>query len=287
MTSSVPGRSTLADLRSRIAALEGRLPHEAQLAPGPASAAHGRGPARLRTGVARFDRLFAAPGLPCGALHELTSAESRHGGALTGFATALLARLCAQRDGDVVWVSEPECRRETGGPHADGLARFGIDPARLILVRARRIEEVLWAAEEGLRARALAAVVAEVRGAPRVLDLTASRRLHLRSEEGGVSAFLLRHADGAAPTAAVMRARIAPRASIGAGDSRFAPLGRPAWRVDVERNRDGRPGLVELEWDHATQHFAAPADRQPVVSGACDRPPGAAGAGRVVAFARG
>ncbi len=281
-----PDRTLLVELRSRVAALEGRLSSEAQLQPDPASAANGQGPARLLTGVAGFDGLFAAAGMPCGTLHEATSAESRSGGALTGFAAALLSCLAARRAGAVLWVTEPDGGREAGAPNAEGLARFGLDPARVVLVRARCVAEMLWAVEEGVQAKGVCAVVAEMRGAPRALDLTASRRLLLRAEAGGATAFLLRHAGGAAPTAAVTRFRIAARLSGGREDRRLAPLGRPGWRVELQRNRDGRPGTVELEWDHAMRSFAAPADREPVVPRTGDGPAGAPGTGRVVAFAR-
>ena len=284
VTSFAPDRSVLAELRNRIAALEERLPHERPYVPDPASAPLVRGPARLRTGVDRFDRLFSAPGLPCGTLHELESAQSRHGGALTGFAAALLACLSGQGAGHVLWVSEAEARREAGGPNAEGLARFGLDPARVVLVHAHRVEEGLWAAEEGLRVRALTAVVIEVRGAPQAFDLTASRRLQLRAEGSGVTAFVLRHGALPAPSAAMTRCRVMPRLSAQARGSRLIPLGRASWRVHLERNRDGRPAVMDLEWDHATQGFIASADRQPLVSGTRDRPAGTTGTGRVVAF---
>ncbi|WP_051242006.1 ImuA family protein [Stappia stellulata] len=281
-----PDRTLLAELRSRVAALEGGLSSEGRLMPDPASAANGQGPARLLTGVAGFDGLFASSGMPCGTLHEATSAESRSGGALTGFVAALLACLAARRAGAVLWVMEPEAGREAGCPNAEGLARFGLDPARVLLVRTRRVEETLWAMEEGVQASGICAVVAELRGAPRALDLTASRRLLLRTEAGGATAFLLRHGGESAPSAAVTRFRIAARPSGGRDGLRLAPLGRPGWQVALQRNRDGRPGTVELEWDHAMRSFAAPADREPVVPRTGDGPAGASGTGRVMAFSR-
>ena len=45
--------------------------------------------------------------------------------------------------------------------------RSGLDPARLVLVRAPRDAEILWAMEEGLRAPGIAAVVGEVGTLPR------------------------------------------------------------------------------------------------------------------------
>ena len=93
----------------------------------------------------------------------------------------------------------------------------GLDPARLILARTRRPQDVLWAMEEGLKSPALAAVVGEVAA----LSLPASRRLQLAAEASGVTGFALRRwrqgADAARerspPNAALTRWRVsgAPR----------------------------------------------------------------------------
>lgn len=65
-------------------------------------------------------------------------------------------------------------------PNPCGLAGF-LHPGRLVLVAARRAEDILWAAEEALRSGALPAVVAELAAPP---GLTAVRRLHLAAEAG-------------------------------------------------------------------------------------------------------
>ncbi|MBA5778550.1 inducible mutagenesis protein A [Stappia sp. F7233] len=284
-----PERPRLAELRRRVAAMEGRLTPEAQLAPAPAIAATRQGPARLRTGMEAFDRLFAAPGLARGALHEITAAETRQAGALSGFAAALAAQLAERHDGDLLWVVDPQVAREAGVPFADGLAAFGLDPARILLVTPRRIEDCLWALEEGARSSALFAVIGEIHGAPKALDLTATRRLSLKVRASGTTLFLLRHASRDEPTAALTRFCVSPRQSRPAQGGRAGRpglVGAPAWRVRLEKNRDGRPGEVELEWDHVRRSFTAPADLEPLVSGAFDRPDRAAGGGEVVAFAR-
>lgn len=287
-------RTGLAELRRRIAALEGRLPLEGQLGPAPAVAAKRQGldgsssqpkPVRLRLGLAELDDLFAAGGLASGALHEVVSAESRDAGALSGFVLALLARVMVARSGAVLWVAEPLANREAGRLHGPGLLRFGVDPARLVVVLPRRTEELLWAMEEGARSSALAAVVGEVQGGHKALDLTATRRLLLRAQTSGVPVFLVRHGVTFEPTAAVSRWCVAPRASSAPALLRDGPheaIGQVCWNLELTRNRDGRPGRLDLEWSHAERRFAAPARSVALVPGAGLRPDSAPNAGPFV-----
>ena len=72
--------------------------------------------------------------------------------------------------------------------YGPGLAAHGLDPGRVVLVRASRDAEILWAMEEGLRAPGIVAVVGEIGSFPMV----ASRRLQLAAERSGITAFLLR-----------------------------------------------------------------------------------------------
>src|SRR4051812_23375327 len=109
--------------------------------------------------------------------------------------------------GPVLWCLK---RPDLYGP---GLLAHGLDPARLVLVCAKRDDELLWAIEEGLRTPGLAAVVGEIGRLPMV----AGRRLQLAAERSGVTAFLLpRWRNGAEamaererPSAAVTRWRVA------------------------------------------------------------------------------
>ena len=147
----------------------------------------------------------------------------------------------AMRDGIVLWCLP---RPDLYGP---GLAILGLDPARLVLVRAWRDAEILWAIEEGLRATGVAAVVGEVGAFPAV----ASRRLQLAAERSGVTAFVLRRwRDGARaarerdlPNASATRWRIAAAAvgpgSRRTGDRASALAGRAA---ALPRRRTGMLG---------------------------------------------
>ncbi|WP_328804139.1 inducible mutagenesis protein A [Roseibium aggregatum] len=281
-------RTDLAELRRRIAALEGGLPFNGQLGPAPAFAAVKQGPepVRLSFGLDALDGLFAAGGLACGTLHEVVSGESRDAGALSGFALALLARVMTARSGAVLWVLDPLAGREAGLLHGPGLSRFGVDPARLIAVRPRRTEELLWAMEEGARSSVLAAVVGEVQGAQKALDLTATRRLLLRAQASGVPVFLVRHGAAFEPTAALTRWCVTPGRSQAPALLRAGPheaIGEAAWIVDLTRNRDGRSGRLDLEWRHAERRFAAPARSVALVSGTGLRPDSAPDDGTVVA----
>ena len=56
---------------------------------------------------------------------------------------------------------------------------------RLILLRVPRPTDVLWAAEEALKSRGVAIVLAELPEDGAVADLTATRRLTLAARAGG------------------------------------------------------------------------------------------------------
>jgi protein ImuA len=84
--------------------------------------------------------------------------------------------------------------------------------------------------EEALRCPALGAAVL-MAGSGQGLDLTATRRLHLAAEAGGVFGLLLRPDGAAGASAARTRWHIAPLASDAA----------PRWRLTLLRQRGGAP----------------------------------------------
>ncbi len=245
----------------------------------------------LPFGVEAIDRRLGAGGLTLGALHEIACDESREAGAVTGFSAALLARLLEHRAGRVLWISTAEARREAGRLDAPGLAALGLDPGRVGEVRVEGPTEALWAFGGGLACRGTAAVVAEIPGRPAALDLTATRRLALRAgggaDEGGrVLGLLLRVAGPAQTTAAATRWRVSAARSRPLGG--FAPgLGRPAFRLELEKNRDGRLGSFDVEWSSHDRRFEfLPAHPGAVPAATGDRPAASAGAGRRPALAR-
>jgi len=215
-------------------------------------------PARvLPLGVAALDRALPEGGLALGRLHEIVAGPGEAG---TGFAAALLARI-AGAAGRVLW-----CAPDGRGPalYGPGLAAFGLDPDRTIFVRAASTPDVLWAMEEGLRCRALAAVLGEVEA----MDLTASRRLQLAAERHGVTALALRRQRRAArlePSAATTRWQAAALPAV-AGAAPEDALGDPAgdamgetarWAVSLLRCRGGAPRDFVVEWSHGQGGFAA------------------------------
>ncbi len=90
--------------------------------------------------VLAIDRLLRG-GLLRGTLNEVVAVSAGDAGAACGFALALAARFVAEKGrlaAPVVWVMEDAARAEGGAPYAPGLAAHGLDPARLLVVRAKR-----------------------------------------------------------------------------------------------------------------------------------------------------
>ena len=266
-------RGAFAQLARRIAEIEGRpsFAEAGSESAGPSLAgppAHPaptrqllsprRGGAVLPLGVAAVDRLLGG-GLRRNALHEIRAAETREVSAASGFAIALLARLAGLDERPILLVLEEEAAWEGGRPYGPGLGQLGLDPARLVIVATRGARDTLWVFEEGLRCAGLAAVLCEIRGHPKALDLTASRRLALRARAGAVMGLLLRQAGDAEPGAAATRWRVAPRPAA-ATDDFTEGIGRPVWQLDLERNRGGPAGRFDLEWDHGGLRFAVAGD---------------------------
>lgn len=231
MTESAKG-AALAALRQRLAFIErgGRAERPA-----------------LPFGVSVIDAVLPGGGLACGALHEL-SGDAGEDAAATCFLAGVLARLMPPRP--VLWCS---ARADL---HAPGLALHGLSPERLILVRAAE-RALLATMEEGLRCRALAAVIGEVEALPD----HAGRRLQLAAETSGVTAFALRRPYRAAPpavttpTAAVTRWRIAACPSLSPAVPHPSDgIGWPLWTVALMRCRGGVPGRWVVEACDATGH---------------------------------
>jgi protein ImuA len=213
------------------------------------------GQAAVPLGVPAIDALLPDGGLLTGALHEIEAGPApsgrvaAHDGAALAFASHLLGRFGATMPGTLLW-----CRRPSGTvdapPYAPALCAW-FDPARLLMATVRRDEDLFWALEEGLRCPGMAAVLGETRAA----DPTAGRRLSLAAEKSGVPALLLRAQPAPSQSVCTTRWRVASapsRSTPGLSD-----VGAPRWRVELSRNRFGRPSAAEfpswlLEWTDET-----------------------------------
>jgi protein ImuA len=225
----------LSTLKRRIAALEGvRAP-----------AADGWVP----LGLPAIDAALGG-GLARDALHEIAPAGPLHRGAALGFAVALAGRaLDRRRAGDVLWIEAAFAAAETGRPYGPGFDGFGLSSSRLLIVRVPRGRDALWAMEEALPCRGIAATVAEVTEQP---DLTATRRLSLAARAGGGLALMLPHRVAPHPTAALTRWRIAAAPS---SPDAFGGLGHAAFDLTLTKNRHGPCGRWTVLWDHHERAF--------------------------------
>jgi len=170
--------------------------------------------------------------------------------AAAGFVLAQAGTRIGARTGPVLWVQDRLAQRETGRPFLAGLGQY----KELILMCLSRPADVMTAAEEGLRCKALAAVVAEIRGDPAAVSFTAMKRLALRAETTGVPCWLIRQGATADLSAARNRWRIATLPSLTDPDDPRAP-GDPRWRLDLFRSRDRRPGVWVARHDRAADRL--------------------------------
>lgn len=207
----------------------------------------------LPTGVAALDAELPGGGLACNAVHELLFPDAADSAA-TGFLVHLLTRL---GEGSVLWAS---CRDDL---YAPGLTARGFDAGRLLLVRCPDMNAVLWALEEGLRAKGLAAVVGEVGD----IDFALSRRLQLAAAEAGLPLFLLRPwrhklAASAAATRWLVRAALPWEARDIEGElerNETETIERVQWHAELLRCRGGRPQDWDLEKSDETNRLAVAA----------------------------
>lgn len=250
-------RIDLAQLKQRIAGIPALRPEDRIQ------------PRRLSTGLALLDVYLDEAAVRLGAVHEIAGHVGDEEQGAAGAAFLAMTLKASAPAGWIVWVTQQN------DLYAPGLAAFGLDLRRLILVSARRDAEVCWALEEALRSRSLSAVVAEVG----VLSLTATRRLQLAAEQAGIPCFLLRRwrtqqlaqQQRAQPIAAVTRWRIAPQPQSRVSDQAALPeLGPVQWRLDLWRCRNAAAASWIMEFDHADQQRVT-AFPVPVAAALADR----------------
>jgi protein ImuA len=212
---------------------------------------------------------FLNGGLARGALHEVFAAGG-HEATATGFAAGLAARVANGKP--ILWIRQDFSALEFGELAATGLLELGIDPSKFLILRVAHAEDALRAASDALTCAALGAVVMEVVGEHKVLDLKASRRLTLGAAETNVTAFLLRF--NAVPDASSAETRWTIRAARSNPEDENWGMSR--FDADLVRNRHGRNGHWVMEWCSDNTIFREAADRGAVVSAPRDRPAAAA-----------
>jgi protein ImuA len=162
--------------------------------------------------------------------------------------------------GRVIIVLPAYGLRDYGRPHGHGLNVLGLSPHRLILAETAHRRDTLWAMEEALHARAVAAVAGFIDR----LDLKTSQRLQLAAADCGLPLFLLRPAELLEASAAATRWRVG---TTPAARDRFGLFARARWRLALERCRNGRTGEWMVEYDHVAHRFSlAAALADPAVS---------------------
>jgi len=229
-------------------------------------------PHRVALGHAEADEMLQG-GLARGAMHEVFAGASRHSAAATGFVAGLSGRVAPRRP--LLWVREDFTEMEAGALSMSGWAELGLDPGLLVTVRAADLDTALRTAADALACDALGAVVLEVWGQARQLDLVASRKLTLAAQASGVTGLLLRVAAEPAPSTAetrwIVRAAHSPPAPL------WRAWGAPVFDAELVRNRHGPVGRWIMEWKSDERLFAKPvgqpaADPQPVATAPAHRP---------------
>jgi len=246
--------STLATLRGSIERIE---THGDACTPGRVALGHAAADATLQGGLA------------VAAMHEVFTDAGRQSAAATGFVAGLAGRVAARRP--LVWVRQDFTEIESGALSMGGLAELGLDPRLLVMVRAADVDTALRTAADALACDALGAVVLEVWGQARQLDLVASRKLTLAAQASGVTGLLLRLA--AKPQPSTAETRWIVRAAHSPPSAPWTAWGAPVFDAQLVRHRHGPVGRWIMEWKCDECLFSEPeAYSQPVAATPAHRP---------------
>src|SRR3954466_14102508 len=207
-------------------------------------------------------------GLARAAIHEVFC-EGRKGAAATGFVTGLAGRMTARKP--LLWVRQDFSEIETGALSMSGLTEIGLDPRRMVMVRAADVESALRTSADALACDALGAVGLELWGETRQFDLVASRKLTLAAQASGVTGLLLRIA--AEPSPSTAETRWIVRAAHSPPAPSWVAWGAPVFDAQLVRNRHGPVGRWFMEWKCDECLFGKPAAYpQPVAAAPAHRP---------------
>jgi protein ImuA len=201
----------------------------------------------VATGHPQADAVLGG-GLRPGTLHEIFA----QGWSAGGF--AVLLALLAARGKMLFWVRPDYEAMEYGAISPHGLAELGGDPKALILVRAKNAADALCATGDILACAHVGAVLLEVEGMPKCLDLVASRRLAFAAAESGATILTLRNGAQAEPSAALTRWQVASAPSPREDDD----WGNPVFAAELIRHRLGGLGSFLMKWNCEDSNFVDP-----------------------------
>ena len=197
------------------------------------------------SGLGIICRSFPGSVFPYGTVHEFCYNKDEDLAATTGFVAELASSLLQHSGGAGVWITT----KATLFPPA--LCAFGVDAAKVFILHVKNEKDTTLALEEALKCKGLSAVFAEL---PQ-LDFTTSRRLQLAVESSGVTCFLLRNNPRNLTTASTARWQVSCASTIMADG--MPGVGHPRWTVELQKVRNGKPGVWCLEWKAGRfYHFA-------------------------------
>jgi protein ImuA len=214
----------------------------------------------MALGHAQADAVLGG-GLKPGALHEVFAA----GWSAGGFAALLAIRTTKTKP--FFWVRPDYEALEYGAVSPCGVAELGGDPRQLILVRTRKTADALSAASDILACPHVGALLLEIEGQPKCLDLVASRRLAFAAGESGVTVVMLRAGAEAEPSAALTRWQVRSARSRSDDDD----WGNPIFDARLIRHRLGGLGHFLMQWNPRHACFDTP-DIGVMVAAPADRP---------------
>ena len=229
-------------------------------------------------------------GLAVDCMHEIRCAQTRDIAATASLLCAFLSRNLKGQE-KLIWVVDPAACFEAGQLYPDGLVQLGCNPSNLVFVHPADLKTAIWAVGEVARQGGVSAIVFQVKGNPKMLDLAVSRKLMLRAQASRTPLFLLRQAGEEEASSASTRWCVAPLQSQQHQDLKWG-VGPMRHRLTLERNRTGQTGNWPVSWhstkrtfSHAAQK-ASPTRYSSTVSTPADRPDIPSSLGQVMAFER-
>ncbi|MEG3125877.1 ImuA family protein [Sphingomonas sp. GB1N7] len=202
-------------------------------------------------------------GLERGRVHEIFALNADDVSSAAGFAAMIVRRAGL---GSVVWLRQDNAQGAGGALHMPGIIELGLRGLDLIVGMLPDALSLLCVAADVTRCADVAMVVVELWQNPRMLDLTASRRLAMAAESSGVTALLLRVAAEPSPSAATTRWQVRSAAAVPLAAN--AP-GFPTLDVELSRQRGGKAGgRWCVEWDRDEAIFRPAGYQAAALSGA-------------------